>query len=60
MTRRNKIALGFFVASIPAFVIALLADSGRTGAAFLGLICVVLAVANLKRGRDSGNSPPAA
>ena len=60
MTRGNKIALGFFVASIPAFGIALLADSGRMGAFFLGVICVVLAVANLKRGRDAGNSPPAA
>jgi hypothetical protein len=60
MTRGNKIALGFFVASIPAFGIALLADSGRMAAVFLGVICVVLAVANLKRGRDAGNSPPAA
>lgn len=60
MTRGNKIALGFFVASIPAFAIALLADSGRLGAVFLGVICLVLAAANLKRGRDAGNTPPAA
>lgn len=60
MTRGNKIALGFFVASIPAFAIAVLADSGRTAALGLGVICLVLAIANFKRARGAGNAPPAA
>lgn len=60
MTRGKKIALGFFVASILSFVTALFANSGRMNAVSLGVICLGLAVANLKRGRDGGNSPPAA
>jgi hypothetical protein len=58
MTRGHKIALGFFVASILSFITALFADSGRLAAAALGGICLGLAVANLKRGRDARNSPP--
>ena len=60
MTRGNKFALGFFVASILSFGIALFADSGRMNAIYLGVLCLVLAVVNFKRGRDAGNSPPAA
>jgi len=61
MTRGNKIALVFFVASIVDFGIALFADSGRTGALFLGVLFLVCGAANLKRGRGAaGNAPPAA
>jgi hypothetical protein len=55
---RAKLALGFFVASILSFMTALFADSGRLAAASLGGICLGLAVANFKRGRDAGNFPP--
>ena len=60
MIRGKNLALGFFVASILSFGFALFADSGRMNAVFLGVLCLVLAVANIKRGRDAGNSPPAA
>ena len=60
MTRGKKFALGFFVASILFFLTALFANSGRMYAVFLGVVCLVTAAASLKRGRDAGNSPPAA
>lgn len=60
MTRGHKVVLGFSVASILSFGIALFANSGRMYAGFVGVLCLVLAVANLKRSRDAGNSPPAA
>jgi hypothetical protein len=60
MTRGETIGLVFCVASILAFAIALFADSGQKNAVFVGVMCLVFAVVNLRKGRNARNSPPVA